>query len=76
MFFSDAETYEEMRVSKETLGDSAYFLIEDSLCNVLLFNNMPLEVTLPIFVEKEIVSTEPGARGDTATNVTKPATLG
>jgi elongation factor P len=36
---------------------------------------MPLEVTLPVFIEKEIVATEPGARGDTATNVLKPATL-
>jgi elongation factor P len=73
--FSDAETYEEMRISKDVLGNSAYFLIEDSLCNILLFNGMPLEVTLPVFIEKEIVATEPGARGDTATNVLKPATL-
>lgn len=73
--FSDAETYEEMHVSKEVLGKSAYFMIEDSLCSVLLFNGMALEVTLPFFIEKEIVATEPGARGDTATNVTKPATL-
>ena len=73
--FSDAETYEELRVNKEVLGNSAYFMIEDSLCNILLFNGMALEVTLPIFIEKEIVATEPGARGDTATNVTKPATL-
>jgi len=73
--FSDAETYEEMRVSKEVLGKNAYFMIEDSPCTILLFNGMAIEVTLPIFIEKEIVATEPGARGDTATNVTKPATL-
>jgi elongation factor P len=73
--FSDAETYEELRVSKEVLGDSAYFMIEDSLCNILLFNGQALEVTLPTFIEKEIVETEPGARGDTATNVTKPAKI-
>ena len=73
--FSDAETYEEMRVSKEVLGKSAYFMIEDSLCTILLFNGMALEVTLPLFIEKEIIGTEPGARGDTATNVSKPATL-
>ena len=73
--FSDSETYEEMRVSKEVLGKNAYFMIEDSLCTILLFNGMALEVTLPIFIEKEIAATEPGARGDTATNVTKPATL-
>jgi elongation factor P len=73
--FSDAETYEELRVSKEVLGDNAYFMIEDSLCNILLFNGLALEVTLPTFIEKEIAETEPGARGDTATNVTKPAKI-
>ena len=71
--FSDAETYEECRISKEQLGDSVYFLIEDAQCSVLLFKGKVVEVTLPIFIEKEIIETEPGARGDTATNVTKPA---
>ena len=73
--FSDPNTYEEMAVSAETLGKQAYFLIEDSLCNFVLFNGEPIEITLPTFIEKEIVETEPGVRGDTATNVTKPATL-
>ena len=73
--FSDAETYEEMRISRDVLGKSVYFLIEDSLCTVLLFNGQPLEVTLPTFIEKEITETEPGARGDTATNVLKPAKI-
>jgi len=73
--FSDAETYEEQRIPKEQLGDSAYFLIEDALCSVLLFKGRVIEVTLPIFIEKEIMETEPGARGDTATNVTKPAKI-
>lgn len=73
--FSDSETYEEMRVGKENLGHKAYFLIEDTECSVLLFNDQPIDITLPNFIEKEIVYTEPGARGDTATNVMKPAKL-
>lgn len=73
--FSDAETYEEMRVNKSKLGDKAYFLIENSECNILLFNGQPIDITLPNFIEKEIVHTEPGARGDTATNVMKPAKI-
>jgi len=73
--FSDGETYEEMRVSKDVLKDQAYFLLEEALCKVLLFNGKPVEVTLPYFIEKEIVGTEPGARGDTAQNVLKPAKL-
>ena len=73
--FSDAETYEEYRLSADILGDSVNFLIEDSQCNILMFNDKPIEVELPTFIEKEIVETEPGARGDTATNVTKPAKI-
>ena len=73
--FSDVETFEEFRLGKKTLGDQVYFLIEDSPCRILFFNDMPIEVTLPVFIEKVIAHTEPGARGDTATNVTKPASL-
>ena len=73
--FSDPTTYEEMAVSAETLGNQAYFLIEDSVCNFVLYNGQPIEITLPTFIEKEITETEPGVRGDTATNVTKPAKI-
>ena len=73
--FSDSETYEEMHVGKEILGNQVYFLIEDSLCKFLLYNGQPIEITLPTFIEKVIVATEPGARGDTATNVLKPARI-
>ena len=73
--FSDVETYEEMSVDPEVLGKQAYFLLENSLCKFLLFNGEPIEITLPTFIEKEIVETEPGARGDTATNVMKPAKI-
>jgi elongation factor P len=72
--FSD-ENYEEMRVSKDVMGRNAYFLIENSLCNMLLFNGAPIEITLPTFIEKVIMETEPGARGDTATNVLKAAKI-
>ena len=64
-----------MSVSPEILGDKAYFLLEESLCNFVLFNGEPIDITLPTFIEKEIVETEPGVRGDTATNVTKPAKI-
>ena len=73
--FSDPTTYEEMAVSAETLGNQAYFLIEDSVCNFVLYNGQPIEITLPTFIEKEIVDTEPGVRADPATNVTKPAKI-
>lgn len=69
------QNYEQVLISAETLGNSRYFLNEGSVCTVLFFNNQAIEVTLPTFVEKRIIYTEPGARGDTATNVLKPATI-
>jgi elongation factor P len=71
--FSDDETYEEVYVSEELLGNQHYFLIENAECRILFYNGSPMEVTLPVFIEKQIMQTEPGARGDTATNVLKPA---
>ncbi len=73
--FSDATTFEEVVVAPDKLGDRAYFLLENSTCNFVIFNGEPIEITLPTFIEKEIVETEPGARGNTATNVMKPAKL-
>lgn len=73
--FSDAETYEELRINKNQLGDKIYFLIEEAECTILFHNDNPIDVTLPTFIEKIIVDTEPGARGDTATNVLKPAKI-
>ncbi|MDD3116647.1 MAG: elongation factor P [Victivallaceae bacterium] len=73
--FSDSDTYEEIHVSKDVIGDNAYFLIENSESKILMFNGAPIDVTLPTFIEKVIKETEPGARGDTATNVTKPAKI-
>lgn len=73
--FSDEETFEEYHVSGDTLGNLQYFLLDDMECKILLYNGKIIEVTLPVFVEKEITWTEPGVRGDTATNVTKPAQI-
>jgi elongation factor P len=73
--FMDPETYDQIPIDGEALGDQHYFLIEDMEVKILFFNEAPIEVTLPNFIEKEVVETEPGARGDTATNVTKPAKI-
>lgn len=69
------ENYEQIHITTESLGDSRYFLVEDIEVDVLFHNGQPIEVTLPTFVEKDIEHTEPGARGNTATNVLKPATI-
>lgn len=73
--FSDNETYEEVHLTTDQLGDNQYFIVEDMQVEILFHNNKALEVTLPNFVEKVIVETEPGARGDTTTNCLKPAKI-
>lgn len=73
--FSDNETYEEIHLTTEQLGDNQYFIVEDMQVEILFHNNKALDVTLPNFVEKEITDTEPGARGDTTTNCLKPAKI-
>ena len=73
--FSDSNTYEEYHLTKKILEHQVNYLIEDSACAILFFNDRPIEVSLPLFIEKTITETEPGARGDTATNVTKPAKI-
>ena len=67
------ENFEQVVLRADVLGDQQNFLVEESEAKVLFFNDRPIEVTLPNFIERTIVETEPGARGDTATNVTKSA---
>ena len=69
------KNYEQLTVSADVFGDSRFFLTEDISVNVLFYNDQPVEITLPNFVEKKIIHTEPGARGNTATNVLKSATI-
>lgn len=69
------ENYEQVRIGSDVLGDSRFFLVEDIEVEVLIYNGRAVGVELPTFVEKEILHTEPGARGNTATNVLKPAQI-
>ena len=73
--FQDQETFEDVRIPADVIGKNKYFLDDNMECNVLFFRDRPIEITLPYFVEKKIAETEPGARGDTAANVTKPARI-
>lgn len=67
------ENYEEVAMSAAVLGDARFFLVDDCRVEAMFHNGRPIGVELPTFVEKEIVETEPGFRGNTATNVLKPA---
>jgi elongation factor P len=71
----DNENYEQIALTAEQLGDSLLFLIENLNVKVLFFNQQPVAVELPTFVELAVAQTEPGLKGDTASGGNKPATL-
>lgn len=72
-YFMDMETYEQLPIDADTVGDSLKFVKENDTCKILSFKNNVFAVEPPMFVELEIISTEPGFKGDTATGATKPA---
>ncbi|MEE9367985.1 MAG: elongation factor P [Pontiella sp.] len=73
--FSDNDTFEEAVLNEELLGNMKNFITDDMVVEILFHDDRALDITLPNFVEMVIAETEPGARGDTATNVMKPAKL-
>jgi elongation factor P len=71
----DTSSYEQVLVPPEVVGDAAQLMPDNINVQVVFFNERPVGVTLPNFVELEVVHTEPGIKGDTASGATKPATL-
>ncbi|NLT39453.1 MAG: elongation factor P [Clostridiales bacterium] len=74
-YFMDTETYEQIPISKSVLGDNFRFVKDNMVCKVLSYKGNVFGVEPPTFIDLEIIETDPGFRGDTATNVLKPATL-
>lgn len=73
--FMDNESYEQMSISFEQLGDSRKFLKENTEALVMLYKGRAIGVELPAFIEVQVTQADPGLRGDTASGATKPATL-
>jgi elongation factor P len=74
-YFMDTETYEQLALTHEQVEDAIQFVKENTNVTVRFFKGAPFSVEAPNFVELKVVATEPGFKGDTATNTTKPATL-
>ena len=74
-YFMDPDTYELVPIEEKFLGDSFKFVKEDMTCRIRSYKGKVFGLEAPNFVELEVTATEPGVKGDTATNVTKPATL-
>ena len=70
--FMDNQSYEQYELSKEQVDDGWRYLKEGMVCSMLLFDNNPIGMTPPNHVVLKVEYCEPGARGNTATNVTKP----
>ena len=74
-YFMDQETYELVPINGSELGDNFKFVKENMVCKILSYKGKVFGVEPPTFVELQVTQTDPGFKGDTATNATKPATL-
>ncbi|MEG1560291.1 MAG: elongation factor P [Clostridia bacterium] len=74
-YFMDIETYEQIGLNFDKVEDAINFIVENQNVTMKFYKEKPFSVAPPNFVELTITDTEPGVKGDTATNSTKPATL-
>jgi elongation factor P len=72
--FMDTQSYEQLSMSNEQLDENVYYLLDGTEVDIMLFEGRPIGVTPPIFVELVVTETEPGFKGDSSGNTTKPAT--
>ena len=75
LVFMDLTTYEQLNMNADGAGGKDGFLKDGQKCRILLYQGKPLDIDIPASLVLEVVETEPGAKGDTVSNVTKPATL-
>lgn len=74
-YFMDLETYDQIHISSTLLGDDAYFLIPETVVQILFHDNLPIGVELPGVVELKVVKTDPNLKGATVSSSYKPAVL-
>jgi elongation factor P len=73
--FMDQQSYEQVMIASEQIGDDWKWLKDNMVCHVMFWNGRSIGVTLPNFVELRVTHSEPGVKGDTSSGATKPATL-
>ena len=73
--FMDNQTYEQVELAADLIGDDARFLLDNLECDVLFFNDRPVGVSLPSHIVVEVIEAEPGVKADNATGMTKGATV-
>ncbi len=75
LVFMDQETYDQIPISPEVIGDQIEFMLENMNVDVLFWKGNPVNVQLPNYVEAKVVKSDPGIKGDTSSGASKPATL-
>ena len=75
LHFMDTETFDQIQLTAATVGDSAKYIKENDVVDVLTHNGEAIDIELPTSVNLEVTQTDPGLKGDTASGATKPATL-
>ena len=73
--FMNTSTYTQEFLTEQQVGESKNLLKENTICNILFFEEKPIGISLPNFIDLIVAETEPWAKGDTAAGSTKPATL-
>jgi elongation factor P len=71
--FMDTQTYEQLPLGADEMGDNKYYMMDGTEVDILLFSGRPIGITPPTFVQQEVTFTEPGFKGDTSSSITKPA---
>ena len=74
-YFMDSETYEQLPLNKDELGDTLNYLLDNMVVKILSYKGKVFGIEPPMFVELEVTYTEPGFKGNTSTGTLKPATL-
>ena len=74
-YFMDTETHEQPAISAKMLGNTVNFLVDGTMLELESWEGAPINIELPTTVDMEVIQTDPGFAGDTATNATKPATV-
>lgn len=75
LIFMDQTTYEQLHINSESTGGKDAYLKDSQMVQVLLYNGDPIDIEIPVSVVFAVTETEPGIKGDTVSNTTKPATI-
>jgi len=75
LIFMDQETYDQIPIPPDVIGDSIEFMLENMKVDVLFWNGKPVNIELPNYIVAKVVKSDPGVKGDTSSGASKPATL-